>query len=72
VGVRRSRGLEGATYAWGDEFVPKGKMMANTWQGRFPWENLKADRYEGTSPVKVFPPNSYGLLDATGDVWEWT
>jgi formylglycine-generating enzyme len=47
-------------------------MMANTWQGRFPGENLKADRYEGTSPVKVFPPNSYGLLDATGDVWEWT
>ena len=24
-------GLEGATFAWGDEFA-KGKMMANTWQ----------------------------------------
>ena len=65
-------GLEGATYAWGEEFAPKGKMMANTWQGRFPWENLKTDRYEGTSPVKVFPPNGYGLYDATGNVWEWT
>ena len=63
--------LEGATYAWGDEFAPKGKMMANTWQGRFPWENLKTDRYEGTSPVRVFPPNGYGptIWRAT---WEWT
>jgi sulfatase modifying factor 1 len=65
-------GLEGATYAWGDEFAPKGKMMANTWQGRFPWENLKTDRYEGTSPVKTYPQNGYGLYDATGNVWEWT
>jgi sulfatase modifying factor 1 len=65
-------GLEAATYAWGDEFAPKGKMMANTWQGRFPWENLKTDRYEGTSPVRVFPPNGYGLYDVTGNVWEWT
>jgi formylglycine-generating enzyme len=23
-------GLEGATYAWGNEFSPKGKSMANT------------------------------------------
>jgi len=65
-------GLEGATYAWGNEFAPKGKMMTNTWQGRFPWENLKTDRYEGTSPVRVFPPNGYGLYDVTGNVWEWT
>ncbi len=65
-------GIDGATYAWGEEFVPKGKMMANTWQGRFPWENLKTDRYEGTSPVKTYPPNGYGLYDATGNVWEWT
>ena len=65
-------GLDGATYAWGDEFAPRGKMMANTWQGRFPWENLKTDRYEGTSPVKTYPPNGYGLYDATGNVWEWT
>ena len=32
-------GLEGATYPWGNEFAPKGRMMANTWQGEFPWQN---------------------------------
>jgi len=65
-------GLDGATYAWGEEFAPQGRVMANTWQGRFPWENLKHDGYEGTSPVDAFPANGYGLHDMIGNVWEWT
>jgi formylglycine-generating enzyme len=65
-------GLAGATYAWGEEFAPEGRVMANTWQGRFPWENLKVDGYEGTSPVDAFPANGYGLYDMIGNIWEWT
>ena len=65
-------GLDGKVYSWGDEFAPKGRMMANTWQGEFPWQNLLLDGYERTSPVKAFPPNGYGLHDMAGNVWEWT
>lgn len=65
-------GLEGAEFAWGDEFAPDGKQLANTWQGEFPYENTLLDGYEGTSPVGRFPANGHGLYDMTGNVWEWT
>ena len=65
-------GLDGAEFAWGGELKPDGKLMANFWQGEFPWQNFKEDGYEGTSPVGAFPPNGYGLVDVTGNVWEWT
>ena len=65
-------GLDAKEYAWGDEFVPEGKHMANTWQGDFPIQNAADDGFKRTSPVTAFPPNGYGLFDMVGNVWEWT
>jgi hypothetical protein len=60
-------GLDGAEFAWGNEFTPGGQHMANTWQGNFPHENSCDDGFDRTSPVTAFPPNGYGLRDMIGN-----
>jgi sulfatase modifying factor 1 len=59
-------------YAWGNEFQPAGQFMANTFQGSFPHDNKAEDGFDGTAPVKSFPPNDFGLYDMIGNVWEMT
>jgi formylglycine-generating enzyme required for sulfatase activity len=63
-------GLEGRRYPWGDE-DPRGAVgRCNIWRGTFPVREMSAGR-EGTSPVRAFPPNGYGLHDMAGNVWQW-
>ncbi|WP_163543928.1 SUMF1/EgtB/PvdO family nonheme iron enzyme [Occultella kanbiaonis] len=65
-------GVRPAPYAWGTEHAPDGRIMANTWHGRFPFRNDGAAAWVGTSAVGSFPPNGYGLYDCIGNVWEWS
>lgn len=63
-------GLNGETFSWGDELNPQGKYLANYFQGAFPNNDTGEDGFKGASPVKSFPPNTYGLFDIIGNVWE--
>lgn len=70
-------GLQQADYAWGNEFAPRGRKMANTWDDAarpFPVTSVRGG-YEkvqvGTSAVGSFAPNGYGLYDMAGNVWQW-
>ncbi|MFL9991872.1 formylglycine-generating enzyme family protein [Paraburkholderia sediminicola] len=70
-------GLEQADYAWGAEFAPRGKKMANTWDDAsrpFPVTAARGTHEKvqvGTSPVGRYAPNGYGLYDMAGNVWQW-
>ena len=60
----------GATtsFPWGAEFHPQ---KANTWNGEDHRKNTLADGFVLTSPVRSFPPNTWGLYEVIGNVFEY-
>lgn len=64
-------GPDDRRYPWGDDEPADTRIFCNIWQGRFPDHDSGADGYHGTAPVDAFQPNSAGLYNMAGNVWEW-
>jgi sulfatase modifying factor 1 len=60
-----------AIFTWGNDPQLLNEK-ANTWQGTFPSINEPKDGYQYISPVTSYAPNSIGLYDMSGNVWELT
>jgi formylglycine-generating enzyme required for sulfatase activity len=71
---KAARGVDGRIYPWGDRFDGSRLNFCDI-NCIADWKDRRADDgYEYTAPVGNYPKGAspYGVLDMSGNVWEWT
>ena len=58
-------------FYWGNTLIVDNKYMCNTWTSGYPNSIDSEDGFRYTSPIGYFEPNSLGIFDMAGNVWEW-
>ena len=66
---RAARGVEGQEYPWGNDYESGRANINETWSS----DQVGAWNLQQTTAVGVYPQgaSSEGVLDLSGDVWEW-
>ena len=58
-------------FYWGNNLKVDNNYMCNTWTSGYPNLIDSDDGFRYTSPIGYFKPNSLGIFDMAGNVWEW-
>jgi formylglycine-generating enzyme required for sulfatase activity len=74
---RSNKGSE--VFQWGKTWPPPAasgnyagaEMKGADWPMNWRWIQGYSDPFTRTSPVGAFKPNSFGIYDLSGNVWQW-